>query len=585
MRYLTGGAPTGRVIGACFGLLMVLSLLVVSAVSGRLSTSAMEADNVMRLVQIQDLLKGQGWFDLHQARLGPPGGTAMHWSRLADVPVLVIKGVLDVFLPSQRALDVACLVWPPLSVLLVVWGLMTGARRLGGCTMLVFTCIIAATILFRHPNFLSGSIDHHNLQLGFLAIALGFSLDRNRAPVSLAAAGAALASSIAIGVEVYAFVGVFCVFHALDWALTGAAARRGAVAFGGSLALLTTVFFAASIAPAAYGVVHCDALSLVTLCAAVLGGAGLAGAAAILSNKSVVWRMSGLGIVGIACATMLAVLAPQCLGSPLDELQPIVRTLWLEKVDEARPLFALRPGMAREVPFMAGITLIAMAVSAWRIWTGTQRRAHVLFLALLLADFVLTLQQVRFYTFGHLFAVIPLAFWVATLFARGREPGERGVAYVLALAVSVPLVWGVPGIFFATNARGMTPSASACGSAAMLSALEGRPDGRVLAVADVAPNILRYTRHSVLHGHYHRNATGIEAALSILTAPSGKAVSLMRHAQVDYVLSCPGHAEMSMLATFAPRSLAADLSAGAPPGALKIIHREPDGETLFAVEP
>ena len=131
----------------------------------------------------------------------------------------------------------------------------------------------------------------------------------------------------------------------------------------------------------------------------------------------------------------------------------------------------------------------------------------------------------------------------------------------------------------------MTASASACGSADMLSALEGQPNGRVLAVADMGPNILRYTHHSVLHGHYHRNAAGIEAALSIFTAPSGEALSLMRNAQVDYVLSCPGHAEMNMLATFAPHGLAADLSAGTPPGALKIIHREPDGETLFAVEP
>tara|TARA_R110001606_G_scaffold134137_2_gene270384 strand:+ start:2230 stop:4008 length:1779 start_codon:yes stop_codon:yes gene_type:complete len=576
-----------RWIAVGFGLLMVASLLVMSALSGHMSAFAMEADNAMRLVQIQDFLKGQGWFDLHQARLGLEGGTAIHWSRLADVPVLVIKAALDIFLPSQMSLEIACLIWPPLSVLLVVWGLMAGARFIGGRAVLVFVCIIAATVLFRNANFLSGSIDHHNIQLGFLAIATGFSLDPHRRPVSLAVMGATLASSIAVGAEVYPFVGIFCAFHALDWAFVGVPARRGVIAFGVTFATLTAVFFATSVAPTNYGIVHCDALSLVTLSAAVLGGVGLAILVAVLSDRPFAWRLAGLGVLGLACTLLLMAQAPQCLGNPLDGLPPIVQTLWLEKVDEARPLFAVRPKMAQEIPFMVGVPLVALIVSVWYAWRGAQRRANLLFIALLAMDLVLTLQQVRFYSFGHVFAILPLAVWVAGLFTK-REEGQRSAGYLLALALSLPLVWGAPGRMFRTPETAAIDNdsrASACASPDMLAALDGLPEGRVLAVADVAPDILRYTGQSALHGHYHRNAAGIEAALGIFTSPPDEAAGLMREAGVDYVLACPGHAEFAMLADVSPADFAAVLNAGLAPEGLQIIRRASDGETLYAVEP
>ena len=48
------------------------------------------ADDVMRMVQIRDLLGGQGWFDLMQYRLGTGEGVLMHWSRFIDLPLVVL---------------------------------------------------------------------------------------------------------------------------------------------------------------------------------------------------------------------------------------------------------------------------------------------------------------------------------------------------------------------------------------------------------------------------------------------------------------------------------------------------------------
>src|SRR5882757_9611547 len=51
---------------------------------------AMSTDDAMRLVEVKDLIAGQGWFDLTQHRLDPPAGTPMHWSRLIDLPLAAL---------------------------------------------------------------------------------------------------------------------------------------------------------------------------------------------------------------------------------------------------------------------------------------------------------------------------------------------------------------------------------------------------------------------------------------------------------------------------------------------------------------
>src|ERR1700722_20823990 len=50
---------------------------------------ALSTDDAMRLVEVRDLIGGQGWFDLFQYRLDPPG-TSMHWSRLIYAPLAAV---------------------------------------------------------------------------------------------------------------------------------------------------------------------------------------------------------------------------------------------------------------------------------------------------------------------------------------------------------------------------------------------------------------------------------------------------------------------------------------------------------------
>ena len=542
-------------------LLVPACLILSSVVQAKFGDIGPDGDDIMRLVQIQDLLNGQAWFDLQQYRMGPEGGTAMHWSRLVDLPILLLFHLFNIFLPSETALVWAYTVWPPLSVLLLLAGLYTGARHLGGKGGALACLLLSAFIFSTHYRFMPGAIDHHNLQLGLLALALGCAVDPSRRPARLALAGLSVAASVAIGGEVYVFVGIICGFVALDWAISGEAARRGAMGFGAGLAAGLELAFFATVAPSNYAVVACDALSSVSLLAGLAGGLGLVLAALLASARGLGVRMAALLCIGAASAAVLLLVGPQCLSNPLSDLSPEVKTLWLDRIDEARPLFAERPGRVAKIGFMLGIALLALGLSLYGAYRGKRLRANLLFASLLVSALLMSVYQVRFAGFGHVFAIIPLSLWVADTYRDGKARNPSSVAYIGALALSLPFLWAVPGLILSPkSATANDSNKSACLDDSLFERLNALETGRILAPTDFAPRILNRTDHSVLQGNYHRNHDGIALALDILMSPPGETEALLSEGGIDYIVLCEADGENKLLAERAPGGLAARLT-------------------------
>lgn len=556
---------------ALVGLLVVAVLILNSVIGGSWGDIGPDSDDVMRLVQVKDLLNGQGWFDVSQARLGPDGGTAMHWSRLADLPIVMLAGLFDVFMPSETALIWAYSVWPPLSVLLVLGGLYMGARHMAGEKAGLACLVLSAFIYATHYRFFPGAIDHHNLQLGLLAVALGLILDPERRAGRMAGAGLALAGSVAIGGEVYLFVAILCAFVALDWAITGPDARRGAIGLGAGLAAGLELAFFSTIAPSNYQMVACDALSSITLLAGMAGGLGLVAAAVLTSARDWRIRLCALGIVGGVCAAVLFMVGPQCLSNPLSDLSPTVKELWLDRISEARPVLSSSPAALGQIPYRLGIALIALGLCLLGLHRRRMIRANLLCAVLLGAALIMTLYQIRFFVFGHLFAVIPLGLWLWETYRDGKARDERSVGYLGALAVSLPILWGLPGVLLMpdTEQAHMADGKEVCTADSLFEALNTLPQGRILASSDFGPPILNTTRHSVLQANYHRNEAGISQAIMLLLSHEGETEGLLAASGVDYVITCPGDPESLQMAEHDPDGLAARLKRGDVPEFLR----------------
>jgi len=517
----------------------------------------------MRLVQIKDLLAGQGWFDLFQYRLGPQGGTLMHWSRIPDVPILTLTALFDLFLPSETALAWAITAWPPLSLLIVLAGLALAARHLGDGKLLVFTFIVALPVLFAHFRFLSGAIDHHNLQLGFLAVAVGASLDPLVAQRSMALSAVMLALSVAVGIELYPFVAVLCGFHALDWAIRGETVRWGTVAFGAMLVVAIAVCFFGTVPPSHWGRVYCDSLSIISFLALAIGGGGLALSAMFLSGYSLRVRLVGLVAVGAACGVVFVFQGPQCLANPLDVLAPDVREIWFNSITEARPMFAQGGGHWTFIAYAMGTSLVGLAASVRGVLRGGDTRTHLLFALLLSLGIILMLYQVRFYVFASLLAIVPCAMWVMQVYDAGRKEGGNRVAYLAPLVLANPALWALPPTLL------VPPEAKAekgvCLSEDTLKALNSVPPGMILSDANVGALLLNQTAHSVMSANYHRDTDGIAASLKAFGLPPDELPALLAENQVDYVLMCPGAAEITTFSRLRPDGFLARLSAGDVP--------------------
>ena len=62
-----------------------------------------DGDDALRLQQVRDLLAGQGWYDLTQHRIAPPGGVPMHWTRVVDLPLALVIVLLRPLIGMAQA--------------------------------------------------------------------------------------------------------------------------------------------------------------------------------------------------------------------------------------------------------------------------------------------------------------------------------------------------------------------------------------------------------------------------------------------------------------------------------------------------
>ncbi len=451
-----------------------------------------------------------------------------------------------------------------------------------------FAIILLLFLLIPHFRFAPGAIDHHNLQLGLMAVSVGYACDPALRARSFAISAIALALSIAIGVEVNAFVAIVCGLVAINWWLKGQAAKNTAIAFGAAFALTLGVAFLVTIAPQNYGIVACDALSLITVLAGGAGGIGLAVAALITSRRNAMWRMAALLGIGFVCAGILALKAPQCLANPLGSLPPEMTELWLGNIEEAQPLFADKTQWLSLAPFAIGTTLLACGLAIANMLRRERPVMHGGLALLLITVIALTLYQTRFYVFGPIIALPILAVWIARVYQSTRSKDANNPLYMLALAASLPAVWGFPGLML-TPAGAAAPQAAhstMCYAYDVMTQIAALDKGLFAATPNGTAPLLSETHHRALSGNYHRNVDGIVSNIRIFTSPPQAARREIMQSGVDYIHVCIGAEDSLSLADYNPEGLMAQLIAGKAPDYLTLLWSGSGGSvSIYGVKP
>ncbi|MYM55437.1 hypothetical protein [Thalassovita mangrovi] len=511
-------------------------------------------DDAMRLVQVQDLLAGQGWFDMVQHRAMPPDGLSLHWSRLVDLPLAGLTLFFQQFTAPDRALALTAALWPAL--LFVAYLAIVGrvASRVFGTIAASFAVVAAAaTPGLSFSIFPPGRVDHHSVQVICMALVISALILPGRPVLRGVMGGLVAAVSLAVGLEtivVLALAGVvLTVQHVLDH--PGATDRL--VGYGIALGGAAPLLFMIQTDPALWAVPRCDQLS-----PPVLGITSAAMAFALityLSRETVRSKRARGAMAAVMIVAILAGLWPMlspCREGPFSMLPPEVRHLILSRITESLSvvrMFERNPGFATQ------LVLPLALVSALLIWQliGSARGARSAVSVLLvftLLGLAGLFYQIRVMIWG--LAVLPLGFGAAMAWAVGRDWGgwrwaKAALLPVVGILVIYPHVFTQSPLFAAALIGENQPVNGKLASADQNCSRRDKFDGlqdiepmAVLAPLNLGTKILLYTPHSIFAAPYHRAP---EAYWNGTLAFSGSDMDMarrLRTTRADYVLVCDG---------------------------------------------
>ncbi len=530
-----------------------------------------DPDDQMRLQQVRDLLAGQSWFDLTQYRMNPPLGTPMHWSRWVDLPVAGLILIARPFTASHGAELFACIGAPllTLGVAMVLSALL--ARRLMGRTAGIVAAALAPFTTGTLPQMRPMRVDRHGWQMvTAMAIVVG-ALDRNPRRGGLVAGGAA-AMWLAISLEGLPFAAATGALFGLRWLIAPYEERARfasfALALGGGEALL----FVATKALPDWGMIACDAVTIVHVAMLGIAAAGALLAIRFASSASFPVRLAALAATAAAAALVYRVIAPQCAAGAFAQLDPLVYRFWYLNVPEGLPLWVQSGGA---IASAIGFPIVGLlgALAAWR-WSGN-RRDWLTYLFLLGAAMVVTVFVQRGGAAANLVA-IPGGLWLmARAFAAAQRIGMTLPRVLASAAAAFSLTPMAPALTVAAiprpNAAKVTelPHATACSSSADYATAAALPRSTLFTGIDIGPGLIFATDHSVVASGHHRNAAGMHDVIAAFLGDPETAHRIIRRHAAAYVVTCPDLVEMAIYRRIAPRGLWAQLAAGRTPAWLK----------------
>lgn len=524
-----------------------------------------DTDDAMRLVEVRDLLAGQGWYDNVQYRFLAPTGVPSHWSRLVDAPIAGL--ILAVTPLTGRALaeGLVAAFWPPLLFGLYGWILYRGVRHSFGKRAALLALIAATQTFGVTIQFQAGRVDHHNLQIVSI-LGLAFCMIRGGLRPGLVG-GCLAALSLAIGLEGLPFVALAALFLAGDWCLRGRPALLSLTGFGLGLGLAAPALFAVQTAPSLWGVSHCDALSPPWLWLTLGGLALVAGAAAAGERLATVpARLALSGLTGCILLAGFAAAFPACLGGPFPDMPALVRTHWLLTVNEMAPLAKFVARGQWEALVFYPVVILASLTAARAAWRGPDRRTWSVIALFLWPGLILGVVQFRglYIVSGFVPLVAGVVLDRALAQADLPEAARRWSVALLGAAM-VSSLWMIPALLAETLAPGLrtAPDATetnACLGDAAVRPLAHLPEGTVLAPIFMGPSILLRTPHSIVAAPYHRAIPGLKAAIEGLGGTEADLDRVLTAFDVRYLVACPARPAENLQAETA---FATRLAAGA----------------------
>jgi hypothetical protein len=555
------------------GWMLASAVLLVTCASAIAHQLYPDPDDIMRLLQVRDLLGGQSWWDVNQHRLA---SGLMHWSRLVDLPIAAVELLARPLIGTALAERVALAVVPLITLGTVMALGASLTRRLLDDERARYALLVAPLSVPLVYQMRPMRIDHHGWQVT-LAMAALLALigraDGRPGARSGAIAGLCLATLLTISLEGLPVAAALLGIVALGWVIDPE--RRPQLVGATGVAFAAAVLLHLVTRGPHFWTPACDAMAPVWLAVLGVAAIGSAGVSHLpidgAGRGSMALRLVALALVGAASGAALLLVDARCTAGPFQMLDPLVRTMWYERVSEGMPVWRQAPIWAA---MCAGLPIVGLVGSALAIHNaaGSRRTAWLVATGALAAAFALSLLVSRSAATANAFALPGAALVLTALLTRARAirpVAPRTLATAGALLTAAPglaamTVLGPPEDRVTTEIHANLARLGhpACASPDDDRALAQLPAATLFAPIDIAPDIIAATDHHAITSGHHRNAAAMRDVLRAFTGSPEQARTLVAHYRADYVIGCPGMNETELYDETAPDGFWARLERG-----------------------
>lgn len=599
-----------------------------------------DTDDNMRYLQVRDWLNGQSWWDLRQYRLDPPVGFNIHWSRLVDLPIAALMLFFRLFMSSVQADHLAVAIAPMLPMLPLMAALAFITRRLSRDGLGWFIAMLLPLGAGMGLSmFMPMRIDHHGWQLALTAVTLAGLVDRKWVRGGVIA-GIASAASVAIGMEMIAYLAGAGALITLRWIFKEGAARRlrpYALCLAG-----TTAIGYAGFASIDNRQLVCDALSPIWTSVLLLS-AGLLFLLSLLPLRNWRQRLIAAALAGLVVGSYFVLRWPQCLSAY--QMSPELRHDWLAYIREAKPIYVQSRDVWVSMIAMPAIGLLSAMAGCWAARRDPERLWAWATVTLMIAFAIsLLFWEIRAGPAAQLLAIPPIAWaiWgLLTTLLRGRWPARIAALIALIVAGCAIAIYPLYPVAARTlenlskdlqthgnsangatanlvsgrnNASATQPGTKAsksnesaktktpeltykqkidrangrCRSLPALQPLDQISPAIILTMVDLGPRLIAVTHHSAVAGPYHRNGQAILDVQSAMDGPPERFLQIAAEHHASYMLFCPYFPEGTIYQQRSPQGVYAQLMRGTTFPFLKPVPLKFNGKlpyTLYRIVP
>jgi hypothetical protein len=529
-------------------------------------------DGYMRLLQVERLWAGGGWFDRFSPLTNAPLGETSHWTRPFDLLLLAGAWPLSFLVETGRALYWSgYLAGPALqlaAVAVLAWGLAPVLGRWNAAVAAMLFC----TMPVLRGVFMAAQPDHHSLQMLLFVAVHVLTV---RAALSGAsprfALGAGILSGTALWVGVEGLIATAAALATLGppWLWRGGAGREEDVRrFLWGFAAMTAAAFLLDRPPAEWSLAEYDRISVVHLLLAAAMATGWEAA------RRMPFARWGKGLAATALAAgIVALTFPRFFGGPLVDIDPRLLAEWGAWIGEAQPLWPRSVDVGARLVFDLGFLPFALPALLRGLGPAADERDRSLAiacLALLAILLPLGLSQERLAAYPEAILAAPWARSLAILAGIPRLPAlARGLAVAVALTGHLFVAAHLQEM--AEKEGNLPPPRRNCPWARIAPTLKdlASREGRrltILGYVHQGPEIAYRTGQAVVGSPYQRNRDGIlDTHVVLRSTDMEEARRIVEARKIDLIVVCRSGSEAGRYRDRGDNLFRKALEGGEPP--------------------